>query len=256
MQNLAQRRKVCLKILTTLPSKEAYLTSPSSINISINIPSPKPADDVDKVGTKSIIDLQQELNVTDHHQYDTAKSNSSSSSPSTIENRIVNITSVKSTKRNNSRKKDKKVFPPPIRSLARTQNLASHMPWVLRRYYTKEGRLILKEEKVRHHEYFRVHRANGRLTLKLVPFDNINKEDDHHDNHSAFAPNKKFACENKGNIVGNEELLHGQNNNDNGGVIVGGNKGRLKCVNFNCLTSLSPRCRCNFGVKMHPFMVD
>ncbi|MED6151745.1 hypothetical protein PIB30_085375 [Stylosanthes scabra] len=239
MKNLAQRRKVCLKILTTLPSKEAFLTSPSPINISINtIPSPKPADD-DKVSTKSFIDLQQELNVTDHHQYSAAKSNSSS--PSTIESRIVSITSVKSTKRNNSAKKDKKVFPPPIRLLARTQNLASHMPWVLRRYHTSEGRLILKEEKVRHHEYFRVHRANGRLTLKLVLLDN---------NHSAFAPNK-FACENKGNIVGNEELLHGQNNNDNG-VIVGGNKGRLKCVNFNRLTSLSPRSRCNFGVKMHP----
>lgn len=45
------------------------------------------------------------------------------------------------------------------------------MPWVLRRHYTGDGRLILTEEKVRHHEYFRAHRSNGRLTLHLVPLD-------------------------------------------------------------------------------------
>lgn len=62
-------------------------------------------------------------------------------------------------------------FPPPIPLLARTENLHSRMPWVLKRYYTSDGRLILKEEKVRHHEYFRAHRSNGRLTLQLVPLD-------------------------------------------------------------------------------------
>jgi hypothetical protein len=45
------------------------------------------------------------------------------------------------------------------------------MPWVLKRYYTSDGRLILREEKVRRHEYFRAHRSNGRLTLHLVPLD-------------------------------------------------------------------------------------
>jgi TATA-binding protein-associated factor Taf7 len=45
------------------------------------------------------------------------------------------------------------------------------MPWVLKRYYTNDGRLILRKEKVRHHEYFRAHRCNGRLTLHLVPLD-------------------------------------------------------------------------------------
>ncbi|KAL3733236.1 hypothetical protein ACJRO7_022721 [Eucalyptus globulus] len=62
-------------------------------------------------------------------------------------------------------------YPPPIPLLARTGNLPSHMPWVLRRQYTSDGRLILTEEKVRHHEYFRARRANGRLTLHLVPLD-------------------------------------------------------------------------------------
>lgn len=65
----------------------------------------------------------------------------------------------------------KKEFPPPITSLARTGNLSSHMPWVLRRYYTDDGRLIIREERVKHHEYFQAHRSNGRLTLKLVPLD-------------------------------------------------------------------------------------
>ncbi|ONI35024.1 hypothetical protein PRUPE_1G510900 [Prunus persica] len=64
-----------------------------------------------------------------------------------------------------------KEFPPPIPLLARTENLPSHMPWVLKRHYTSDGRLILTEEKVRHHEYFRAHRSNGRLTLQLVPLD-------------------------------------------------------------------------------------
>ncbi|KAG6786241.1 hypothetical protein POTOM_007838 [Populus tomentosa] len=65
----------------------------------------------------------------------------------------------------------KKEFPPPIPLLARTENLPSHMPWILKRYYTSDGRLILREEKVRRHEYFRAHRSNGRLTLHLVPLD-------------------------------------------------------------------------------------
>ncbi|GLT32942.1 hypothetical protein SLA2020_075690 [Shorea laevis] len=65
----------------------------------------------------------------------------------------------------------KREFPPPIPLLACTENLPSHMPWVLKRYYTSEGRLILREEKVRHHEFLRAHRSNGRLTLQLVPLD-------------------------------------------------------------------------------------
>ncbi|KAF5450833.1 hypothetical protein F2P56_031152 [Juglans regia] len=86
----------------------------------------------------------------------------------------------------------KKEFPPPIPSLARTGNLPSHMPWVLKRQYTSDGRLVLTEEKVRHHEYFRAHRANGRLTLQLVPLDNYDawlsrspSDDDEHDDYGA-----------------------------------------------------------------------
>ncbi|XP_038717056.1 uncharacterized protein LOC120010356 isoform X1 [Tripterygium wilfordii] len=71
----------------------------------------------------------------------------------------------------------RKEFPPPITSLARTENQpSSHMPWVLKRYYTNDGRLILREEKVKHHEYFKAHRSNGRLTLQLIHLDD--DEDD------------------------------------------------------------------------------
>lgn len=68
------------------------------------------------------------------------------------------------------RRKEKE-YPPPIPSLARTENLHSRMPWVLTRTYTADGRLILREEPVSHHEYFRAHRRDGRLTLQLVPLD-------------------------------------------------------------------------------------
>ncbi|KAH0911719.1 hypothetical protein HID58_035040 [Brassica napus] len=43
-------------------------------------------------------------------------------------------------------------FPPSIPLLAQTENLLPHMPWVLKRVVTSDGRLILREEKVRHHE--------------------------------------------------------------------------------------------------------
>ncbi|XVE95357.1 hypothetical protein REPUB_Repub02eG0090000 [Reevesia pubescens] len=84
------------------------------------------------------------------------------------------------------RMKTNKEFPPPLPSLAQTENLPSHMPWVLKRYYTNDGRLILREEKVRHHEYFRAHRSNGRLTLHLVPLDDIDEiydVEDHETDH-------------------------------------------------------------------------
>ncbi|KAL5078623.1 hypothetical protein RYX36_007044 [Vicia faba] len=48
----------------------------------------------------------------------------------------------------------KKEFPPPIPCVAQTHNLASHMSYVLKRYYTDEGRLIIKEQKVKHHENY------------------------------------------------------------------------------------------------------
>ncbi|ESW08203.1 hypothetical protein PHAVU_009G027500 [Phaseolus vulgaris] len=61
--------------------------------------------------------------------------------------------------KSSSKRREKRELPPPI----------PHMDIVLRRHYTSDGRLILEEEKVKHHECFRTHRANGRLTMHLVP---------------------------------------------------------------------------------------
>ncbi|KAK2986701.1 hypothetical protein RJ640_010926 [Escallonia rubra] len=66
--------------------------------------------------------------------------------------------------------KGEKEYPPAIQWLTCTENMSSaHMPWAFRRYYTVDGRLVITEEKVERHEYFRAHRSDGRLTFQLVP---------------------------------------------------------------------------------------
>ncbi|XP_068638391.1 uncharacterized protein [Aristolochia californica] len=72
-------------------------------------------------------------------------------------------------------------FPPPIPLLAQTGNLQCHMPWILKRSYKKDGRLVLREVKVKHHEFFRAHRSNGRLTLQVVHFEDSSRA--HLDQH-------------------------------------------------------------------------
>ncbi|KAK7321149.1 hypothetical protein VNO77_31465 [Canavalia gladiata] len=170
-------------------------------------------------GTKSCIDLQ---NKNINHDHITSKSIDAN----VLENQVND--------KNNIKKKEKKVFPPPIPLLARTQNLASHMPWVLKRYYTSEGRLILKEEKVRHHEYFQAHRANGRLTLQLVPFDHYNEcfWNSEVEAASPTSPHQKIDDD---NVTLDQSVIAGN--------------GRPKRLNFSGVRS-SPSCI--FGVKVHP----
>nr|KYP72499.1 hypothetical protein KK1_005089 [Cajanus cajan] len=164
-------------------------------------------------------------------------------------------------KRNMQPKKEKKPFPPPIPLLVRTQNLASHMPWVLKRYYTSEGRLILKEEKVRHHEYFLAHRANGRLTLQLVnvPLDDDDDYDEgfqeatptspheevhnHNVTHDSSSNDRFEEEENVASVVADDVSMEHEND-----VVVAGS-GRVKSLNCNRVSS-SPTCI--FGVPMHP----
>ncbi|OWM90232.1 hypothetical protein CDL15_Pgr006553 [Punica granatum] len=62
-------------------------------------------------------------------------------------------------------------LPPPIPLLVRTANLRGRMPWVMTRHYG-HGKLILRVEPVRRHEYFEVYRGNGRLLLDLISLDN------------------------------------------------------------------------------------
>ncbi|XP_038999456.1 uncharacterized protein LOC120124996 [Hibiscus syriacus] len=73
------------------------------------------------------------------------------------------------------RRVKKREFPPPISWLCRIENGASRMPMVLKRYYTDDGRLILRKEK---REYLKAHRSNGRLTLHLVPLNDIDEEEE------------------------------------------------------------------------------
>ncbi|KAL6296959.1 hypothetical protein ACE6H2_005101 [Prunus campanulata] len=156
-----------------------------------------------------------------------------------------------------------KEFPPPIPLLARTENLPSHMPWVLKRHYTSDGRLILTEEKVRHHEYFRAHRSNGRLTLQLVPLDdevsiapvtcdegnkdangNDNEYDDQdpqsddHGNHD----DEEYDEDIDGYVDDDDDVVADQSISGNIGGSAAG-----KCFNFNSVGTGSP---CIFGVPV------
>ncbi|XP_010428881.1 PREDICTED: uncharacterized protein LOC104713467 [Camelina sativa] len=70
------------------------------------------------------------------------------------------------------RREEKKVVTPEIRP---SPILPSNVPSVLKREYTSDGRLLLKEEKMRGHEYIRAHRSNGRLILQLVSLDHDDK---------------------------------------------------------------------------------
>ena len=105
------------------------------------------------------------LDINDEVQYSSKDKNSGGESDSEV---YIKKCRVKREQRLAMRQRE---FPPPIPLLARTENLPCHMPWVLKRHYTSDGRLILTEERVKHHEYFRAHRADGRLTLQLVPLD-------------------------------------------------------------------------------------
>ncbi|KAF1893240.1 hypothetical protein Lal_00001687 [Lupinus albus] len=107
-----------------------------------------PLNDDEYIGTESCIDLQNEI---EFKHFDTSKTNTT----------CVLIKS-------DSKKKEKREFPPTIPLLVGSHNNNNNNAWIMKRYYTNDGRLVLKEEKVKNHEYFRAHRANGRLTLDLA----------------------------------------------------------------------------------------
>jgi hypothetical protein len=221
-----------------------------------------PAIDDDFIGNESCMDLQSENDVfnIDH------------------QNALASSKDKKITRclRNKDKKRE---FPPPIPYLAQTENLASHMRYVLTRYYTNEGRLIIKEEKVKHHEYFHAHRENGRLTLQLVPLDNDDdyfmetNEDEEEEQEveeeleslpaspqeinnvtidQSIVSNDGFEEkeENKDNTqksVGDEVVVENENE------IVGGANSRGNCLNCNSLMSASSGI---FGVlPLHPLRI-
>jgi hypothetical protein len=153
-------------------------------------------------------------------------------------------------------------FPPPIPLLARTENLSCRMPWVLKRHYTSDGRLVLTEERVRRHEYFRAHRANGRLTLQLVPLDDdvsptgtpVADEDDS-DSDDCYDENQEEAHDyniekvDVGAVLDKDRISFVEDSTPapaNGSGGIGGN-GAGKCLNYNNMASGS---KCIFGVPL------
>ncbi|XP_030479628.2 uncharacterized protein LOC115696877 [Cannabis sativa] len=147
-------------------------------------------------------------------------------------------------------KKKKLVFPPPIPLLARTQNLPCRMPWVLTRHYTSDGRLILTEEKLPRHEYFRAHRSNGRLTLQLVPLDEddddvvlASNENDHHipqESNGLVVMNNEDKEEEEDNGI-NIAINNGIDieiaveglNHENNTTVIDNNNNKTVCLNCN-----------------------
>ncbi|GMY17231.1 protein PFC0760c [Fagus crenata] len=191
-------------------------------------------------------------------------------------------------KRDQRLAKMQKEFPPPIPLLARTENLPCHMPWVLKRHYTSDGRLILTEEKVKHHEYFRAHRADGRLTLQLVPLDDdvwlpdhlgdeycdcngTNDEEEEEEEEEEEVDNdteeKEKEREKENDIDNNidvvdevkveveKEIVHKdrcviEESTTNGSAgIGGGTNGAGKCLNLNC-NNVTSGSSCIFGVSV------
>ncbi|CAI8585516.1 unnamed protein product [Vicia faba] len=119
-----------------------------------------PSNDYNYIGNESCIDLETDDNFLSNINHKSLASSNKKKMRTPIRNR-----------------EKKREFPPPIPCLAQTQNLASHISYVLKKYYTDEGRLIIKEEKVKHHEYFHASRENGRLTLHLVPLSHDDVDD-------------------------------------------------------------------------------
>lgn len=99
-------------------------------------------------------------------------------------------------------------FPPPLPWLGSTECT----PWIMNRYYTNDGRLIIRGEKIKRHEYFHADRSNGRFILRLVPFndDELDKGDGHDGNNN----NKDGFIESS---VGNVELDDNDDDDDYGG---------------------------------------
>lgn len=60
-----------------------------------------------------------------------------------------------------------KHFPPPVPLLSQTRSFTC----VLKRSNTGNGRLVIKELKVKHNKFFHACRVDGRLTLQLVNID-------------------------------------------------------------------------------------
>ncbi|KAK6792401.1 hypothetical protein RDI58_011482 [Solanum bulbocastanum] len=148
-------------------------------------------------------------------------------------------------RREKKKVKIEREYPPPIPGLAKTENVpSSQMPWVMKRYHTSDGRLIIKEEKVKRFEYFETQRTEGRLMLNLIPLnDDVGDSDDDDDAADRGDVVEKDGCD-QGEIdrTAPEETESALVNGSGGGggaVIGGGGSGGVKCSSL-----------CTFGVAV------
>ncbi|KAF9682558.1 hypothetical protein SADUNF_Sadunf05G0121400 [Salix dunnii] len=222
-----------LALVLETPEEEKFVnscdSSSSSYSMAYNVSSPSSSTLIGEyIGIESCLDLKNNEDIF------------ASSSSKTEE---TNYGSCSREKRN-QRWAKKKEFPPPIPLLARTENLPSHMPWVLKRYYTGDGRLILREEKVRHHEYFRAHRCNGRLTLHLVPLDDEVSALPFLVNHE-----RRHDFENDHDLVeeSTEMDVNGNDGVENDYCVKNSSGSAGKCLNYSSVRRSST---CIFGVPV------
>ncbi|XP_015887626.1 uncharacterized protein LOC107422665 isoform X2 [Ziziphus jujuba] len=157
-----------------------------------------------------------------------------------------------------------KEYPPPIPSLARTGNLPGRMPWVFRREYTHDGRLILREKRVQRHEYFYARRDNGRLILKLIPMDEqVENEEGYNDLELEDLDHLQFVEKDKGKekIVEEEEEMeskgdeeeneHGDGDDDEDKEEISKFTTKFSATYASGMFMDSKQCFCCNGVKVH-----
>ncbi|KAF3668980.1 hypothetical protein FXO38_07816 [Capsicum annuum] len=158
-------------------------------------------------------------------------------------------------RREKKKVKIEKEYPPPIPGLAKTENVpSSQMPWVMKRYYTSDGRLIIKEEKIERFEYFEAHRTNGRLMLNLVPLnehdlDCSDDDDDGDDDDDDGGGDVVEVVDRTVAAAEKEEenesaLVNGGGSGGGATVIGGGGSGGVKCSSLCTFGVAVPAIRC------------
>ncbi|XP_019262457.1 PREDICTED: uncharacterized protein LOC109240284 [Nicotiana attenuata] len=191
----------------------------------------------DYVGVESYVDLKSDLNLEPYKWF-------SGGGGGGFERREEVRMAMK---REKQKEKVEREYPPSIPWLAHTENLpTSQMPWVMKRYYTPDGRLIIKEEKVKRFEYFEAHRTNGRLMLNLVPLnDDVSGSDD--DDEDCVCDDSDVAVTDGSNQVKVDRTEEKESTLVNGGgapvIGGGGSGGGSKCASLFSLGVAVPAIR-------------
>ncbi|XP_060171300.1 uncharacterized protein LOC132602477 [Lycium barbarum] len=156
------------------------------------------------------------------------------------------------------REKIDKEYPPPIPCLLHTENYPYSkikMPWVMKRY-TEDGRLIIKEEKVKHYEYLEAHRSDGRLTLRLIPLNNevLRTHDDDDDSENELVEDEEEVNIHDWEEKEKEEELSDVNKSDEDSFQQrnGELKGENELANVNGGAVIGTKCcsSCMFDLAM------